>query len=56
MRDWQPEFIDLWQQGLEITEIAQRLGVPNTTVVTNARSWYLGSGLTEGGWNHATDR
>jgi hypothetical protein len=28
---------------------------PNTTVVTNAESWYLGSRLTEGGRNHATD-
>ena len=28
----------------------------STTVVTNAEGWYLGSRLTAGGWNHATDR
>jgi hypothetical protein len=28
---------------------------PSTTVVTNAEGWYLGSRLTEGGRNHATD-
>lgn len=27
----------------------------STTVVTNVEGWYLGSGLTEGGRNHATD-
>jgi DNA-directed RNA polymerase specialized sigma24 family protein len=26
-------FITLWNQGLEITEIAQRLGIPKGTVV-----------------------
>jgi Zn-dependent protease len=28
---------------------------PSTTVVTNTEGWYLGSRLTEGGRNHATD-
>ena len=28
MTDWQPDFIALSTQGLEITEIAQRLGIP----------------------------
>jgi transposase len=36
MTDWQPEFIALWQQGLEIREIAQRLGVPYGTVQSRA--------------------
>jgi DNA-binding transcriptional MocR family regulator len=36
MRDWQPEFIALWQQGLEIREIAQRLGLPYGTVQSRA--------------------
>jgi hypothetical protein len=36
MRDWESTFIDLWQQGLEITEIAQRLGVPKGTVQSRA--------------------
>ena len=36
MRDWQPEFIALWQQGLAIREIAQRLGVPYGTVQSRA--------------------
>jgi transposase len=30
------EFIALWNQGLEITEIAQRLGIPKGTVQSRA--------------------
>jgi transposase len=36
MTDWQPEFIALWLQGLEIREIAQRLGLPYGTVQSRA--------------------
>jgi len=36
MRDWESTFIDLWQQGLEITEIAQRMGIPDGTVISRA--------------------
>jgi hypothetical protein len=36
MRDWEPLFIDLWNQGLEATEIAQRLGIPKGTVQSRA--------------------
>jgi hypothetical protein len=39
-----------------LVEPLQQVKPPSTTVVTKARSWYLGSGLTEGGRNHATDR
>jgi hypothetical protein len=36
MRDWESTFIDLWNQGLETTEITQRLGVPKGTVQSRA--------------------
>jgi DNA-binding IclR family transcriptional regulator len=36
MTDWQPEFITLGNQGLEVTEIAQRLGIPPGTVKSRA--------------------
>jgi DNA-binding IclR family transcriptional regulator len=36
MQSWEPQFIDLWNQGLEITEIAQRLGIPDGTVKSRA--------------------
>jgi DNA-directed RNA polymerase specialized sigma24 family protein len=37
MTDWESTFIPLWEQGLEITEIAQRLGIPKGTVQSRAR-------------------
>jgi|SRR5882724_2429858 transposase len=36
MREWEATFIDLWQQGLEIADIAQRLGVPYGTIQSRA--------------------
>ena len=36
MRDWESDFIALWQQGLEIAEIAQRFGMPYGTIQSRA--------------------
>jgi hypothetical protein len=36
MRDWESAFSELWTQGLEITEIAQRLDIPKGTVQSRA--------------------
>jgi DNA-binding transcriptional MocR family regulator len=35
-QDWEPEFIRLWQQGLETAAIAQALGIPVGTVSSRA--------------------
>ena len=36
MREWESEFIALWQQGCEVAEIATRLGIPRGTVSSRA--------------------
>jgi len=36
MRDWEPEFIELWTAGVEASEIARRLGIPLGTVHSRA--------------------
>lgn len=35
-REWEAEFIELWQRGLETAEIARRLGIPAGTVSSRA--------------------
>jgi DNA-directed RNA polymerase specialized sigma24 family protein len=43
MTPTEAEFIALWNEGLEITVIAQRLGLPKGTVQSRAhRAWWHG--------------
>jgi DNA-binding Lrp family transcriptional regulator len=37
-RPWEPDFIELWQQGIETAEIAQQLGIPPGTVQSRAHA------------------
>jgi hypothetical protein len=46
----------LWSAGGLMRFFKGEIIEPNTTMVTKAECWYLGSGLMDGGRNHATDQ
>jgi hypothetical protein len=47
------EMVPMWLARIQANYV--KVG-SSTTVVTKAQNWYLGSGLMDGGRNHATDQ